>query len=89
MANMSYCRWENTIRDLRDCARLLEHTLKPGTRLNPLSSVGHWEGVLRDGSGRVVWACGHLHKCRDQNSRIHGKAARRCAEEALRLLKTE
>lgn len=59
--------------------------MKPGTRLNPLSSVGHWEGVLRDGSGRVVWACGHLHKCRDQNSRIHGKAARRCAEEALRL----
>lgn len=66
-----------------------QNALKPGTRLNPLSSVGHWEGVLRDGSGRVVWACGHLHKCRDENSRIHGKAARRCAEEALRLLKTE
>jgi len=66
-----------------------QNALKPGTRLNPLSSVGHWEGVLRDRSGRVVWACGHLHKCRDENSRIHGKAARRCAEEALRLLKTE
>lgn len=62
--------------------------LKPGTRLHPESNVGHWEGVLRDGK-RVVWTCGHLHTCRDQDSRRLGKAARRCAEEALHQLKLE
>ena len=27
MANMSYCRWENTLNDLRDCAEHVNDTL--------------------------------------------------------------
>jgi hypothetical protein len=45
-----------------------------------------WTGALRDDAGNVVWECGHLHECRDQNnSRIHRHtgAARKCARAEL------
>jgi len=47
----------------------------------------NWEGVLRDDKGKIVWACGHSHKCRDYNhSRYysHQGAARYCAENEYR-----
>ena len=31
MANMSYCRFENTLKDLRDCARALDAGDEPET----------------------------------------------------------
>jgi len=30
MANMSYCRFENTVKDLRDCADHIDNQLEAG-----------------------------------------------------------
>lgn len=61
--------------------------LKAGTRrLNAGHGQdvdGDWCGVLRDGKN-IVWECEHRHGNRDHYSRLHGKAARACAEEELR-----
>ncbi len=38
MANMSYCRWENTLADLRDCANDLEERLGDPGESPPLDS---------------------------------------------------
>ena len=37
MSNMSYCRWHNTYRDLRDCAEDLEERGQDEDRPAPLS----------------------------------------------------
>lgn len=34
MANMSYCRFQNTLRDLRDCANALEDMAETGKDLS-------------------------------------------------------
>lgn len=50
---------------------------------------GLWEGVVKNDNGRVIWACGHAHKCRDYNhSRYYqaAGAAMRCATEQVRLM---
>ena len=39
-----------------------------------------WEGVLKDEAGRVVWACGHIHRNRDISSGFAGKSAKSCAQ---------
>ncbi len=46
-----------------------------------------WEGVLKDESGTVVWACGHRHKCRDYNHSqlfAHEGAAMFCANAEMK-----
>lgn len=65
-------------------------TLKASYRKTP---ADNWEGVLRDESGNVVWACGHFHTCRDYNhSRYYAAAgaAMTCSKNELeRRLKCE
>lgn len=42
MANMSYCRFENTLRDLRDCAHALNEAAEASATGNP------YEGLSSD-----------------------------------------
>lgn len=62
----------------------MNDNLKAGTRQAPTSEVGHWEGVLRDSKGKVVWACGHLHHARDIDMRGANVSARTCACNELK-----
>ncbi|QQM15095.1 hypothetical protein SEA_BANQUO_7 [Gordonia phage Banquo] len=38
-----------------------------------------WEGVIRDDAGKVVQACGHVHRNRDDGNATWGRSARECA----------
>jgi hypothetical protein len=58
--------------------------LTAGVRNAPTSTVGHWEGVLRDAKRNIVWACGHLHKARDIDMRGARVSARTCACDELK-----
>lgn len=58
--------------------------MKAGTRQSPQSTVGHWEGVIRDTKGKIVWACGHLHHARDIDMRGAAVCARTCANNELK-----
>jgi hypothetical protein len=60
--------------------------LKIGFKKHENAAKPLWEGVLRGDQGEVVWSCGHLHDCRDNNhSRMfrHSGSARKCAREEL------
>ena len=50
MANMSYCRFENTARDLRDCAQAIEN----GEHTDDLSSYE------KDGLEEILSLCEQL-----------------------------
>lgn len=46
-----------------------------------------WQGVVKDSDGKIVWCCGHSHKCRDYNHSwrfSHEGAALYCAAEAVK-----
>lgn len=64
----------------------MKASLKAGTSQAPTSNVGHWEGVLRDAKGNIVWRCGHLHKARDIDMRGAKVSARTCACNELKRL---
>jgi L-asparaginase II len=42
-----------------------------------------YEAVVKDGAGKVVASCGHIHRNRYQGSSVYGPSALQCAE-ALR-----
>jgi len=46
MSNMSYCRWQNTYTDLRDCAADLEERMEDGVHEN--DRLSHEERVARE-----------------------------------------
>lgn len=43
----------------------------------------HWEGVVKDEAGKVVWTCGHPHKNRDHGREDYGGSAVGCAKAEL------
>ncbi len=48
-----------------------------------------WEGVVKDDKGKIVWACGHAHDCRDYNHcwvYVHKGAAMYCSKAQLKLM---
>lgn len=48
------------------------------TTLEKHGSNVRWEAVLKDGSGKVFWACGHAHRRRDFDR--SGDSAAQCAD---------
>lgn len=58
------------------------------TTLEKHGSNVRWEALLKDESGKIVWACGHAHRCRDND--VYGVAAWKCSTHELeRRLKCE
>ena len=59
----------------KDKARLLLPTYK--------RRAGHWAGAIKDGWGKIVWVCDHVHKNRDVGSWANGCSAMGCARTEL------
>jgi len=58
--------------------------LKRSYRKTTLEAHGtncQWEAVLKDEAGKIVWACGHHHRCRDNSA--YEDTAWRCAGREL------
>lgn len=57
MANMSYCRFENTDNDLSDCESAIEEMTESETPMREIEKLGDYE---RQALKRLIDRCKHI-----------------------------